>query len=78
MNTQSRSQKVVSFLGRSLIRVTIFLLVLAIAGVIYQSAATESDQRKYPAPGELVNVGGYKMHIYCMGEGSPTIILDHV
>ena len=78
MNTQSRSKKAVSFLGRSLIRVTIFLLVLAIAGVIYQSAATESDQRKYPAPGELVNVGGYKMHIYCMGEGSPTIILDHV
>jgi pimeloyl-ACP methyl ester carboxylesterase len=58
--------------------VTIFLLVLAITGMIYQTAATESDQRKYPAPGELVNVGGYKMHIYCMGEGSPTIILDHV
>ena len=32
---------------------------------------------EYLPPGILVNVGGYKMHIYCMGEGSPTILLDH-
>jgi pimeloyl-ACP methyl ester carboxylesterase len=27
-------------------------------------------------PGQLVDVGGYKMHIDCMGQGTPTIILD--
>lgn len=27
-------------------------------------------------PGKLVDVGGYKLHIYCTGEGSPTVILD--
>ncbi len=27
-------------------------------------------------PGELVDVGGYKMHINCTGQGSPTVILD--
>jgi pimeloyl-ACP methyl ester carboxylesterase len=72
------AHKILDWLNRALIRVSIFVFALAIAGTIYQTAATESDQRKYPAPGELVNVGGYKMHIYCMGEGSPTIILDHV
>jgi pimeloyl-ACP methyl ester carboxylesterase len=46
--------------------------------MIYQTAATEADQRKYPPPGVLVNVDGHKMHIYCTGEGSPTIVLDHV
>jgi pimeloyl-ACP methyl ester carboxylesterase len=56
---------------------TVSIVFLAIAGMIYQTAATESDQRKHPAPGLLVNVNGIKMHIYCMGEGSPTIILDH-
>jgi pimeloyl-ACP methyl ester carboxylesterase len=66
------------WLKRGLSRVSIFIFVLAIAGMIYQTAATEADQRKYPPPGVLVNVEGYKMHIYCMGEGSPTIILDHV
>ena len=27
-------------------------------------------------PGRLVDVGGYKMHIHCAGNGSPTVILD--
>jgi pimeloyl-ACP methyl ester carboxylesterase len=78
MHTQTRANRILDFLKRSLIRLTIFVLILAIAGMIYQTAATEADQRKYPPPGVLVNVGGYKMHIHCMGEGSPTIILDHV
>jgi pimeloyl-ACP methyl ester carboxylesterase len=26
----------------------------------------------------LVDVGGYKLHLYCIGEGSPTVILDAV
>ena len=77
MNTRTRANRILDFLKRSLIRLSIVIFVLAIAGIIYQTAATESDQRKYPPPGVLVNVNGYKMHIYCMGEGSPTIILDH-
>lgn len=72
------SHRVMDWLKRGFISVSIFIFVLAIAGMIYQTAATEADQRKYPPPGVLVNVEGYKMHIYCMGEGSPTIILDHV
>ena len=27
-------------------------------------------------PGQLVDVGGYKMHIDCTGQGSPTVILE--
>ena len=27
-------------------------------------------------PGKLVNVDGMKMHLYCTGEGTPTVILD--
>jgi pimeloyl-ACP methyl ester carboxylesterase len=76
MSTQSRSLKIVNFLKRSLIRVTIFALVLAIAGTIYQTAATEADKRNFPPPGNLIDVGGFKMHIYCQGQGSPTVILE--
>lgn len=65
-------------LGRFLIGLIAFLILLAITGMIYQTAATESDQRSYPPPGVLVNVNGYKMHIHCIGQGSPTILLDHV
>jgi pimeloyl-ACP methyl ester carboxylesterase len=75
---KTRARRILDFLKRSLIRISIIAFVLAITGMIYQTAATESDQRKYPPPGILVNVNGHKMHIYCMGAGSPTIILDHV
>lgn len=52
------------------------ILLLVAAGAIYQAIATQSDQRNYPAPGQLVDVGGYRLHIYCVGQGSPTVILE--
>jgi pimeloyl-ACP methyl ester carboxylesterase len=77
MKTKSIPHRTLALLKRDFVWLSVFVLALAITGMIYQTAATESDQRKFPPPGELVNVDGYKMHIYCMGEGSPTIILDH-
>ena len=52
------------------------LLVLAVVGAIYQAIATERAERAYPPPGEMVDVGGYSLHINCVGRGSPTVILD--
>ena len=60
------------------IGLSMFIAVLLLTGLLYQTAASEADQRNFPPPGNLVNVDGYMMHIYCMGTGSPTIILDHV
>lgn len=54
----------------------IVILIFAIVGVAYQTISTNSDKAKFPPPGKLVDVGGYKLHIYCIGEGSPTVILD--
>jgi pimeloyl-ACP methyl ester carboxylesterase len=45
-------------------------------GLIFQVFATKNDQQEFPAPGELVDIGGYQMHINCIGNGTPTIILD--
>ena len=64
------------FLKRALLWSAAFIFVLAMTGMIYQTAAMEADQRKFPAPGDLIDVGGFKMHIHCMGEGSPTVILE--
>jgi pimeloyl-ACP methyl ester carboxylesterase len=47
-----------------------------LTGLIYQAVATAMDKGTYPPPGQLVDVGGYKMHIYCTGAGSPTVILE--
>jgi pimeloyl-ACP methyl ester carboxylesterase len=52
------------------------LLVLAVIGAIYQAIATELDERAYPPPSQLVDVGGHSLHINCIGQGSPTVILE--
>jgi pimeloyl-ACP methyl ester carboxylesterase len=60
---------------RVLLVLLIALLALA-SGAIYQLVATAMDRRSYPAPGQLVDVGGYQLHIHCVGEGSPTVVLE--
>ena len=52
------------------------LFALAVAGAIYQTIATKRAERAYPPPGEMVGVGGYSLHINCVGQGSPTVVLD--
>ena len=52
------------------------LLTLGCAGAIYQWGQSRLDRRMNPAPGQLIDVGGYRIHIYCVGGGSPTVVLD--
>lgn len=42
----------------------------------YQRQTTVADFEQFPAPGQRVNMGGYSLHVYCTGEGSPTVIVD--
>src|SRR5215212_9501513 len=65
-----------SWIRRGLVWMIAGLLTLAVIGAIYQAIATQIDQRTYPAPGEMVDVNGHLMHINCMGEGGPTVILE--
>lgn len=51
-------------------------IVLPLGGAAFEAIASRSDARAYPAPGRLVAVGGYRLHINCVGVGSPTVVLD--
>jgi pimeloyl-ACP methyl ester carboxylesterase len=62
---------------RILVGLAGLVVVLLLAGVIYQFVATKIDEYRYPAPGEMVDVGDYSMHLYCTGEGgAPTVVMD--
>jgi pimeloyl-ACP methyl ester carboxylesterase len=63
-------------IGMALLALVVALLALAVAGAIYQAIATELAERAYPPPGEMVDLGGYSLHIHCVGQGSPTVVLD--
>ena len=71
-----RFKKLVNYLKRGIIILTVAIFILAITGTIYQTVATEADRRNFPPPGNMIDVDGFKMHIHCEGEGSPTVILE--
>jgi pimeloyl-ACP methyl ester carboxylesterase len=50
-------------------------LALAAVGGLYEIAKEASDRSAFPMPGKLVDVGGYRLHLLCMGSGSPTVVL---
>ena len=52
------------------------LLALVLVGATYQGVATSLERRDAERPGRLVDVGGYQLHIHCVGEGSPTVVLE--
>jgi len=58
---------------------TIMVLLCVLAGVC-AIAYNELSIHHYRAiagiPGKLYNIGGHPMHLYCTGEGSPTVVLS--
>lgn len=47
-------------------------------GVVGQSLAAERDARRFPPPGRLVDVGGFRLHLQVKGEdrSGPTVVLE--
>ncbi len=64
------------WIKRGLVGLVIGLFALAFIGATYQAIATQIAQRTYPPPGKMVDVNGRLMHINCIGEGSPTVVLE--
>jgi len=76
MQEKNHSAPIRRWLGRLLLVLLALLLFCAAAGFVYENISEARDRRFNPMPGRLVEVGGRKMHIYCTGEGSPTVILE--
>lgn len=61
---------------RTLIGVASLLIVVACAGAMYQWLATRRELAATPMPGRLVDIGGHRLHVWCTGEGAPSVILE--
>ncbi len=48
----------------------------AVTAATYQWLATRQDLAATPPPGHLVDIGGYRLHLWCTGDGAPVVILD--
>src|SRR6476619_5964306 len=69
-------RRVLRGIGRTLAALVGLIAVLGLVGTVYESAAEAADVRAYPPPGQLVDVGGYRLHINCTGTGSPTVVIE--
>lgn len=57
------------------------LMAVAVMGVSWQAVAEKQDQRKFPPPGELVDIGGYRLHMLKTGKDTtnnkkPVVVLE--
>jgi pimeloyl-ACP methyl ester carboxylesterase len=62
--------------GRWLLYPVIVLLALASIGGGYQTLGAAADAKAYPMPGQLIDVGGHRLHLRCVGAGTPTVVLE--
>jgi pimeloyl-ACP methyl ester carboxylesterase len=69
-------QRIVGWMVRGLAGLLGLAFVLAAAGFTYQTIATERDGTAFPPPGQLIDVGGHRLHIQCAGAGSPTVVTE--
>ncbi|MEQ1771802.1 MAG: alpha/beta hydrolase [Devosia sp.] len=58
--------------GRALVGIAL----LAATGAAYEAIAGIGDTVSQPPAGRFVDVGGYKLHLDCRGEGAGTVVLD--
>jgi len=65
-----------TWIARLLLSIILIVGLLLAIGYRYQNRTTAEDYIQFPAPGQRVDVGGFSLHIYCTGEGGPTIVVD--
>src|SRR5579862_1136334 len=51
-------------------------LLVLILGALLGGFFAQQPATGPPAPGKLVDLGGYRLHLWCTGAGSPTVILS--
>ncbi len=51
----------------------LLLLLFIITSITFTNNVLAKDK---PYPGELINIGTHRLHINCVGEGTPSVIID--
>lgn len=68
--------KLSRILSRAALGVLFLIMLGGVAGAAYNALSLWHYRHQAGVPGKLYDVGGYSMHLYCTGQGSPTIVLD--
>ena len=69
-------KRLVGIFFRILFRLVVVFLIFILTGTVYESVAEAVENQTIPLVGQLVDVGGFRLHINCAGAGSPTVVVD--
>ncbi len=59
-----------------IVLLAVLMSAVAVSGQQGASSASTPADIVYGRPGQLVDAGGFRLNLYCMGSGSPTIVFD--
>ncbi len=68
--------RALKWLRRGALGLAGLVIVLLIGGWTFEEWSERSDVKRFQPPGQLVDIGGRKMHLHCTGEGNPTVVLE--
>jgi len=57
-----------------LVGIAPFLLFAVVRGAI--ALASHQLESQYPPPGRMIRVDGHRLHLYCTGRGTPTVLIE--
>jgi pimeloyl-ACP methyl ester carboxylesterase len=63
--------------GRWLLYPVVAVMAATAVGGAVETVGLATDQRAYAMPGQLYDVGGYRLHLHCTGSGGPTVVLQN-
>ena len=62
-------------LARAAVSAAAVLSAGGLASAAVQEAAAARDRRRFPPPGRLIDVGGRRLHLLEVGQGSPAVVV---
>jgi len=73
---KSIGSRILKWTVRGLLFLVVLFAVLSGAGAVWNAMAIRHYEKLAGVPGQMVQVDGKAMHIYCTGQGSPTVVLE--
>lgn len=63
-------------LRRIAIGLVALIVIVLVAGSIYERISRNGAAKAFPPRGQLVDIGGRRIHLDCRGSGSPTVVFE--
>src|SRR5271165_7510119 len=61
---------------KMLLLFAVFISAVEVSGQPGASSGSVPADIVYAQPGQLVDAGGFRLNLYCMGSGSPAVVFD--